>query len=167
MNDHTRWITLISVTCAAISVILGVITYVRQQKINRIQNLVAVFQRFANNDDFLSIFSISDMIYVKLGGLATDIDLPAYIASLSSIPPEKKYKYLALLEEIAILAKNSAVINKNAIHLFKFHFYYVYGSHQLSHAFWQNIGSGDSEKNKEGWSYQYDFAKECESNIKK
>jgi hypothetical protein len=75
-------------------------------------------------------------------------------------------KYLALLEEIAIFAKNSAVINKNALHLFKFHFYYVYGNHTISSAFWNNLGSGDTEKLKEGWSYQLEFAQKCARQIK-
>ena len=165
MNDNTIRIALISAICTAISAILGVFAYLRQQKINRIQNLISVFQRFANNDDFLSIFSACDASYVRLNEPSSEQELRIYLDNLKAISSEKKYKYLALLEEIAMFAKNSAVINKNAIHLFKFHFYYIYGDHKISAAFWLNIGSGVNEKNKEGWNYQNDFAKKCEVSI--
>ena len=166
MGDNTKWIALISATCTALSAILAVIVYIRQQKINRLQNLISVFQRFSNNDDFISIFSVCDSCYVKLNTPANEQELSSLLNQLIAIAPEKKYKYLALLEEIAIFAKNSAVISKNAIHLFKFHFYYVYGDGKISAAFWQNIGSGPNEKNKEGWNYQNDFAQKCKLHIK-
>ena len=165
MNENTKLITLISVMCTAVSAILATTAYLRQQKINRIQNLISVFQRFSNNDDFLSIFNASDASYVRLNKSGSEQELSDYLNNLKTIPAEKKIKYLALLEEIAIFAKNSAVMSKNAIHLFKFHFYYLYGNHTISAAFWNNIGSGASEKNKEGWSYQSDFAKKCKANI--
>jgi hypothetical protein len=167
MNDNTKWIALVSVICTAVSAILAVFAYLRQQKINRIQNLTTVFQRFSNNDDFLSIFNICDASYVQLNKPTAETELNGYSDQLKSTSAEKKLKYLAFLEEIAILAKNSAVISKNAIHLFKFHFYfyYVYGNHKISQAFWDNIGSGADEKNKEGWDHQSDFAKKCAQSI--
>jgi hypothetical protein len=164
MTDYTEWVALMSVTCAALSVILGIIVYIRQQKINRIQNLISVFQRFSNNDDFISIFNACDASYVRLNN-TSEKELSSFLDQLKTIPAEKKLKYLALLEEIAILAKNSAVINNNALHLFKFHFYYVYGDHKISTSFWNNIGSGADQKNKEGWNYQSDFAKKCAAGI--
>ena len=165
MSYSTKWITLISVILTAISVILGVIAFLRQQKINRLQNLISVFQRFSGNDDFLMIFDICDACYVRLNDKAKEVELGNRLSDLKSIPTEKKFKYLALLEEISIYAKNSAVMSKNAIHLFKFHFHYLYGDHMISEAFWDNLGSGKSEKYKEGWSYQMDFAKICTSKI--
>ncbi len=165
MTSNTEGIALISVACTGISAVLGVIVYIRQQKINRIQNLISVFQRFSNNDDFISIFNICDASYVRLNSPEGEPSL--FLNQLKVIPAEKKYKYLALLEEIAILAKNSAVISTNALHLFKFHFYYVYGNHKISNEFWSNIGSGADEKNKEGWDYQSDFAKKCAASIVK
>ena len=149
----------------AVSVLLGVIAYLRQQKINRIQNLISVFQRFAYNDDFLLIFSTCDARYVRLKDEARDSELSVYLNNLKEIPAEKKFKYLALLEEISIFSKNSAVMSKNAIHLFKFHFYYLYGDHKIADAFWDNLGSGRYEKKKEGWSYQNEFAEICASRI--
>ncbi len=160
MVDNTKWIALISVVCTAASALVGIIAYLRQQKINRIQNLISVFQRFANNDDFIAIFNTCDASYVRLNNSAGQ-ELSFYLNELQTIPAEKKLKYLSLLEEIAIFSKNSVVISKNALHLFKFHFFYVYGNHKISSAFWSNIGSGDGEKNKEGWSYQNEFAQKC------
>ena len=143
MNDNTKWIALISVGCTAISAILAIIVYTKQQKMNRIQNLISVFQRFANNDDFIAIFNYCDACYVRINN-TEDKQLASNLNELKTISPEKKLKYLALLEEIAIFAKNSVVISKNAIHLFKFHFYYVYGNHAISSAFWDNIGIGEN-----------------------
>ncbi len=165
MLFDAKWISLVPIFLTAISVMLGLIAYLRQQRINRLQNLISVFQRFSNNDDFINLFSLCDSCYVKLNIPAQQPELSVTEGQLMTVTPEKKFKYLALLEEIAMLAKNSAVINDNALHLFKFHFYYVYGNHEISNAFWYNIGSGSDEKNKEGWSYQSDFAKKCKTEI--
>ena len=165
MIYDVKWITLIPITCTAISAILGIIAYIRQLRITRLQNLISVFQRFSNNDDFIRIFSISDASYVKLKDHNQQAELKRLTTQLIEIPAEIKFKYLALLEEIAILAKNSGVYNSNAIHLFKFHFYYVYADNAISAAFWQNLGSGADEKTKEGWSYQNAFAQKCKQKI--
>ena len=157
-------IKLIAVICTAIVVNVGIITYIKQQKINRIQNLITVFQRFANNDDFILLFSLCDSSYVKVGDSAMQTELNILLDEIRNITTDKKLKYLALLEEIAIYAKNSSVIREHAIHLFKFHFFYVYGNNPISLAFWNNVG-GNKEKEKEGWSYQNIFAKICEKNI--
>jgi len=165
MITNVTWIALIPISCTAISALLAIIVYIRQQRLTRLQNLIAVFQRFSNNDDFISIFSLCDACFVKIKDPNQQSELVRLSNQLAVIEPEKKFKYLALLEEISILARNSEVFNKNAIHLFKFHFYYVYGNHEISVAFWRNLGSGVDEKSKEGWSYQNDFAKKCKESI--
>jgi hypothetical protein len=66
-----KWIAYITAICISVSAILAIIVYIRQQKINRIQNLIGVFQRFANNDNFISIFNLSDASYVRLNSTST------------------------------------------------------------------------------------------------
>ena len=168
MEDILKIFQTIAFVCAAVTAVLAVISYMRQQNLTRLQNLISVFQRFANNEDFISIFSLCDHCYVRLNDAKASEELDLLLEKLSEISTEKKFKYLALLEEIAIYSKNSAVIRKHALHLFKFHFYYVYGVGKISSAFWKNVGDGDNnEKNKEGWSYQNEFASECASIITK
>ena len=165
MNEIIKDILLIVPICvAAFSAVWGVITYSRQQRNVQLQNLISVFQRFSNNDDFIAIFKLGDDCYVKLEQGLDQNDIPQ-LQKLEEIPAELKFKYLALLEEVAILAKRSAVDKENALHLFKFHFFYVYGNPPISNSFWANVGGGDAEREEEGWDYQNDFAKECINRI--
>jgi hypothetical protein len=140
--------------------LFGVLTYYKQQKINRIQNSIAIFRYWANNDDFMKIFTYCDTIFSETDPI---INNKAFV-DLRDFAPEQKYKYLALLSEIVFYSKSSQVIEEGIFGLFGFHFYYVYYG-KSSDAFWNNVGSGKDEKNKKGWGYQRDFAEKCEKII--
>lgn len=160
MTKVTEWVPVLAACFTAISIIWGVIVYIRQQKINNLQNLVSVFQRFSNNDNFIHIFRLCDDIYVY--DKNSNQQAAAFIIQqLEEVSPENKLKYLALLEEVAVFAKNAKVLRDDALHLFKFQFHYLYNVPIVADAFWKNIGGGQNERTKDGWSYQRTFAEEC------
>ena len=163
MNQAAQWIPGISTTCTAITAILAVYIYIRQQRISRVQNIIAVFQRFANGRNFVDIFNHSDIAYSR----KNTRDGADSLEQLKNIDSGNKYEYLALLSEIVFLSDNSAIIRIHAMKLFKFHFYYAYCDKEVSNAFWSNIGSGVDEKDKEGWNYQKSFAEKCRAEIER
>ena len=87
MTETTKWITIVSVTCTALAAILGVVVYIRQQKIKSLQNLVSVFHRFTNNDDFLGLFSMCDSCYVRLNKTDKAAELNQYLEHLKKYQP--------------------------------------------------------------------------------
>ena len=147
----------------SISAIWALIVYKKQQKIARIQNLVSVFRRFAENSQFVELFALCDALYScgDSGARAADIE------KLKTFDSGGKYRYLALLEEVAVYAKNDAVLQSDALHLFQYHFHYIYNCPDIVAAFWWNIGGEASgrEHTKKGWRYQSDFALQCRASI--
>ena len=150
MSESTlRLIQAIAALCTAASAIFAVIVYIRQQHIRRTENLLAIFQRFTDDKEnvYQPIFTACD---------TRNFD------AIAAINAANKYKYLSLLEEIALLARSSNVLQQDAKHLFKFHFIYLYVDEEVAAAFWKNLGTSPNEKNKAGWAYQRDFAFLCQ-----
>ena len=150
----------IALVMLSISAVWALMFY---RKRYRIQNLVSVFRRFSENAKFVEIFTCCDALY----SLRHSDALNEVAEKLKSFDASRKYQYLALLEEVAVYAKNDAVVQKDALHLFQYHFHYIYNCPDIVAAFWWNIGgeADGHEPSKKGWRYQSDFARVCKDSI--
>jgi hypothetical protein len=138
---------------AIIAAFWGIYVYNKQQRFKRLQNLSQLFQRFADKNDFLEIFSLCDESYIDRNS-HNEVSLEL----LKNTSVKTKLQYLALLEEVALYASYSEVDRKYAVHLFQWHFYYIYKDLRISESFWHNLG-GIKEKDKPYWQYQKHFSK--------
>jgi hypothetical protein len=129
----------------AILAFWAVYIYYKQQKFKRLQNLNSILIRFGESAEFIELFDLFESENVE---------------KLSEFSSKIKMKFLVLLEEVALYSKYSEVDKKYAIHVFQWHFYYVYNDPKLSTSFWFNIGS-KSESEKPYWKYQKEFAANC------
>lgn len=136
-----------SALIAAVVFGFAVFQYSEQQRFRRLQNLAAIWQRFYENVEFVDLFRLCNDIELDQG---TDATLANYSSAV-------KLRFLALLEEVALFAEYFEVDRKPTSELFRWHFYYVYGSVKTQSQFWQNIG-GVEEAQSESWKSQRKFA---------
>ena len=146
---------LLPITATLCAVIWGIYVFNKQQKFKRLENLNHIFQRFADKDDFIDIFTLCDIAYISTTNYHQDA-----LDKLSAVTEKNKLRYLALLEEVALFAASFEVDKQHAIHLFQWHFYYVFNEPKISEAFWSNLGGRD-EINKPYWGYQKKIANQC------
>ena len=148
-------LSVIPALTAVVAAIWGIYSFNKQQKFKRLENLSLIFQRFADKDDFIDLFTMCDEAFLGNGRYEE-----THLSALKKAPAKLKLKYLALLEEVALYASYSEVDKKYAVHLFQWHFYYIFNDATLADAFWFNLGGGD-EKTKSYWEYQKQFARYC------
>lgn len=142
-------LTIIPAISAVAAAAWGIYVFNKQQRFKRLLNLSQIFQRFADaRNGFFDVFSFCDQAYEPGVGFDQII-----LDDLMGIPVKRKLQYLALPEEAALYASYSEVDRKYAIHLFQWHFCYVYANAALATAFWFGLG-GVSEKEKPYWEYQ-------------
>jgi hypothetical protein len=137
---------------ALFAAIWGIYSFNKQQQFKRLQNLNAVFQRFAASEDLLTLFSLFEEVLPNDGSDAN--------TKLKTFSPQTKLKFLALLDEIGLYSSMGEIDNKYAEYLFQWHFYYTYTKPETATLFWHNLG-GDTEKTKKYWSKSFEFAKRC------
>jgi len=143
-------LTILVSIVAIITFRRGIRIYNKQRNFDRLQNLSKLFQRFTEDDDFMAVFTKCDEAY------------PGYevekIKDIEEIPVQTKLKYTALLEDVALHAKHNEVDRQYAVHLFQWHFYYLYNNTAIANAFWGSLGGLPDGKS---WGMQMDFAKSC------
>jgi len=153
MNSLITTIPIISAVAAGI---WGLYIFNRQQRFKRLQNLSQIFQRFADKNDFMELFTLCDQVFI-------DKSNQSNLDELSKFSAVNKMRYLALLEEVALFSRYSEVDKEYAVYLFQWHFYYIYNDSTVSESFWKNIGEV-VEKDKPYWKYQKDFSVSCNPN---
>ena len=132
----------------------------KQQKFKRLQNLSQLLQRFGNSTEFVDIFNSFDQS-INIDHDTTELTYDQnFIEKIKELDYRSKMQFLVLLEEVALYAWSFEVDRDYAVHLFQWHFYFVYNNPKISTAFWENLG-GIEETNKSYWAYQKSFAKYC------
>ena len=157
MNDL---LTVILISSAVATALWGIYVFNKQQKFKRLQNLSLILQRFGDKKEFLDLFNLFDQsltIEKKSNKIIYNND---YLKKLTNVPSENKLQYLVLLEEVALYAWSFEIDRKYAVHLFQWHFYFVYNNAETSKAFWNNLG-GIEEINEAYWEYQKKFSSYC------
>ena len=144
------WLAIIPTLTGIFVAAWGIRVYKKQQEFTRLQNLSKLFQRFTDSVDLMNVFTTCDVCFPEYK--AEDL------AAIEAIPDREKLKYTALLEDVALHASHNQVDRQYAIHLFQWHFYYLYNDKSISQAFWRTLGGQPDEKS---WGLQMQFAKEC------
>lgn len=158
MNTLITTIPIISAVAAAI---WGIYVFNKQQKFKRLQNLSLILQRFGDKKEFINLFNLCDQSIDNIDKQTRQITYNAdYLNILMKENAENKLQFLVLLEEVALYAKSFEVDRDYAVHLFQWHFYFVYNNPEISRAFWENLGGVD-EINKAYWEYQRSFSSFC------
>ncbi|MHB8259588.1 MAG: hypothetical protein ACYDCN_05450 [Bacteroidia bacterium] len=154
-----RHIELIKVVSLILGGSFALWQYSKQQRFKRLQNLSSILQKFFDNDDLLTLFSLFNA---------------GNYADVQRTPPKIKYKFLALLEEVALYTEKFEVDKQHAIYLFQWHFRFVFTEEKTRKAFWYNLVSNanltedeintkaTAEMNAAGWLKQKKLAQECE-----
>lgn len=140
----------VNTALVAIGVGFGAYQYQKQQVFKRIQNLSSLWEKFFDSKEFLELFDLCNEIEM--------ISDQEKINRLGNYDKTVKWKFLAMLEEVAIYASIGEVDEKYAIDFFKWHFYFVFKSDKTAGHFWGNMG-GDEEKNSKSWKKQQEFVK--------
>jgi len=158
-------VTTIPIFIALAAIIWGlfwaIYVFSKQQKFNRLQNLSKILQRFGDKEEIIGLFNLFDQSLESIDRTNNQINYNnEYLNQLSETNSEVKFQFLVILEEVALYAKSFEVDRDFAVHLFQFHFYYVYVNPETSAAFWKNLG-GLSESNQHYWSYQKNFSVYC------
>jgi hypothetical protein len=152
--------TTIPILSASAAAIWGIYVFSKQQRFKRLQNLSQILQRFADNKEFLQLFNLFDQS-LNINRESRQITYnEEYLTILANHSSENKLQFLVLLEEVALYAKSFEVDRDYAIHLFQWHFYYVYNNPNTSNAFWENLG-GQIEIHEPYWEYQKSFSLHC------
>jgi hypothetical protein len=135
---------------ALASFLIALNTYQKAQKFKRIQNLSNIWQRFLNTDTFLDLF-----VLMEKRSINTDA-----APMLQAFDEKIKFKFLGMLEEVALYANSFEVDREQAVYLFQWHFHYLFNSKDTREDFWHNIG-GVSEMNSISWKQSHTFASFC------
>ncbi len=116
-----------------------------------IERLIDVWRKFYETKEFYEVFSI----------LNTKDD-----QQINTISIPHKLKFLALLEEVAILNETFRFSHKNPTYsMFMWHFHYVYDNKVTRVPFWSGIGE-DKEMKSASWKKQRHFMEKCRDLIK-
>jgi hypothetical protein len=135
---------------------VGVYQYYQAERFKRMQKLFDLFETFRTNERFVNLFSA----FENLSDNPTSTESSLTIAGGNDEDKIVKYQFLALLEEVALFAESELIKSDDAIYMFHFHFFYVFGPCKQSKLFWEDIG-GENEPKKPGWARSYAFAKRC------
>jgi len=150
----------VSILIVIAAAIWGIYVFNKQQKFKRLQNLSAILQRFGDKREFVELFNLFDQsldVDKKNKQITYNSD---YLDRLANASSENKLQFLVLLEEIALYAKSFEVDRDYAVHLFQWHFYFVYNNPKTANAFWENL-DGIDEINQPYWEYQKSFSIFC------
>jgi hypothetical protein len=153
-------ITNIPIITAVLAAIWGIYVFNKQQKFKRLQNLSLILQRFGDKQEFLTLFNLFDQA-LNIDRQRNQITYNEnYLNQIVNENSERKLQFLVLLEEVALYATSFEVDRDYAVHLFQWHFYFVYNNPRTAEAFWSNLG-GIEEINAPYWEYQKKFSAFC------
>jgi hypothetical protein len=145
--------TLLKDIIQPLVVILGGIfalyQFQKQQKFKRLQNLSSLWKSFMNDEKMLDLFNTLN--------LAEEGDGHA-LNSIAQFDAKQKYKYLAVIEEVALYIESFEIDEPQAKYLFQWHFYFAFQSPKTKNLFWENIG-GETEMNASYWSKSKSLSK--------
>ncbi len=153
MNTITIF-QIISTIVVSVSAIIALVSYLKQQKFKRVQNLSLLWEKFFKEEKLRVLFSLLDEIELE----------KASPNDIKSIPNADKLYYLAVLDDVANFSKNGEIDEKYAIDKFQWFFYYAFISEKTAAKFWESLG-GIEETKQHYWQNIRLFAEKCKKSI--
>ena len=135
---------------------VGVYQYYQAERFKRMQKLFDLFAVFRDSSNYVNFFALNEALVDD----PENHTIQERIKGNNEQDDQIKYQYLALLEEVALFADSRLIRREDAIYMFHFHFFYVFGDCIQSQLFWERLG-GRSEIKKESWARAYAFAQRC------